>query len=275
MSVTIKVQSDLAPLKRFREIVLTGLNSPSMSGPFGDMRKQWGAFYGGFIRKRFDANSTGGGDGSWPPLALSTVRRRPAAQDPTKAVGNTLAAQARKQAKAGGQSPDAVKAAGKQARAAFKEGLKHEGSTSRAMVSNLRMGGNLITGEGARMSLARDTKRGGILVSAEGRTLSILVNTGVLKNALAFSQGTLGSRGNLFQPITAGIRYGFAQGVPHPGKGKSSPTIAQIAGWHNAGAPPHLPQRLILAPPDANCMNQLNMALARAVQRAMKQAEGG
>lgn len=125
-------------------------------------------------------------------------------------------------------------------------------------------------GKGQTSSLARDTQRGGALVGFSGRTTSILIDRGLLRNALG-----IGYLGNLFETIPGGIVFGFSD-APHPPSGKKSKaaTIGQIAAWHNFGVPPNLPKRAILARPDTQTTRGLQAALTTAIARA-GQAAGG
>lgn len=118
-------------------------------------------------------------------------------------------------------------------------------------------GGGSAGGKGSRTSLARDTSRGGALVGA-GRSVTILANTGMLRNALQ-----LGAAGNFAGNIPAGVEFGF-DGTRHRGSGSGAATIAQIAGWHNSGTA-RMPQRLILAEPDQRTARAMSEDLTRAV----------
>jgi len=62
------VKFDLTALNNLRR------HSRAQSGPFRRMRKQLGAIYLGFTRRRYKTFSKGGGD--WKDLAPSTKRRR-------------------------------------------------------------------------------------------------------------------------------------------------------------------------------------------------------
>lgn len=222
-NTNIRVTFDMGPLDRFTNAVLVGLDAGNGgSGPMRDMKVSWGARYSANMRRRFDAFSQGGGD--WPPLALTTLRRK------------------------------LLKGVKKTKGAARKSSLRSQGE-----------------GRGAVTTLARDTKRGGQFVGFSGRSSSILVDTGVLKGALQ-----IGVTGNLFQLIAGGIDFGFDSSAPHPTKGKGkSATIGQIAAWHNAGAPPRLPQRAILAQPDGQTVKGMQDDLTRAIARIGKGAQQG
>lgn len=117
--------------------------------------------------------------------------------------------------------------------------------------------------------------RGGVAVTtSKGRAqrkrigkmaggVEILKDTGLTFNAL-----TIGAHGNRLEGIANGIRFGFVHaGRPSKRKGKS-PTIAQIAGWHNAGVPSKgLPRRLILATPDQATRAGMTKDAQRAIDR--------
>lgn len=71
MPVGVRITIDTSPLKRFGGAIdLSSGQSPVMSRMFD----QVGAIYSAFVRRRFVANSRGGG--GWAPLAAATVRRR-------------------------------------------------------------------------------------------------------------------------------------------------------------------------------------------------------
>lgn len=125
------------------------------------------------------------------------------------------------------------------------------------------------TGKSDRSTLARDTRRGGAMVGFSGRAAAILVETGVLRNALA-----IGGAGNYVQAIPDGVEFGI-KGGEHPAQGGAAgPSIARLAAMHNAGAPPHLPQRQILAMPDQQTIRGIESDVRRAVGEAFKRAQG-
>jgi hypothetical protein len=66
----VTVQLDLRKLKKFRNELDKGSSSPHILR----VLKQWAARYRGFVQRRFDKFSKGGGN--WPPLAESTKRGR-------------------------------------------------------------------------------------------------------------------------------------------------------------------------------------------------------
>lgn len=126
---------------------------------------------------------------------------------------------------------------------------------------------------GSASSLARDTrsKAGreagplGRLVSAGGRRVAILVDTGLLKNAVA-----IGGAGNKITRTPRGLRYGFAF-TPHvTGKAKGHPTMSKIAAWHHFGLG-HNPKREILVAPDAGTQS----GMVADANRAIRKAQGG
>ena len=62
------VKLDLKGLENFAKAIAT--NSPAIVKTL----KQWGVRYRGFVQRRFNTYSKGGGD--WPPLAPATIKRR-------------------------------------------------------------------------------------------------------------------------------------------------------------------------------------------------------
>jgi len=138
-------------------------------------------------------------------------------------------------------------------------------------------GGGSGGGIGSRSSLGRVTtpaakaKYGplGYLKAAGGRTVSILVDTGILKNAVS-----VGGAGNSVKRLPNGLSYGFNY-TPHMGGGgKSHPTIGQLAAWHQTGAG-NLPVRVVLGPPDAQTVRGITGDLQLAVNKVIAQTGSG
>jgi hypothetical protein len=123
-------------------------------------------------------------------------------------------------------------------------------------------------GLGDRNSLARDTKRGTVVGTT--RAVSILIDTGSLKKA-----ATVGATGNVNEPISKGIKFGFG-GVQHTSKKAKGrvPTFAQIARWHNNGEGNN-PKRLILAAPDADTVTGMQADLKRQTGRLYNRLKKG
>lgn len=115
-------------------------------------------------------------------------------------------------------------------------------------------------GDGARSSLARDTKHGGKIVAGAGRTVTVLNDTGALRRCL-----TIGWTGNVYRVIPGGVEYGIGGGPTHAG-GRA--TMGQIASYHQNGGR-HLPQRIIVAPPDQETIGGMVQDALRAVGRSM------
>ncbi len=77
MAKTVRI--DIGPLRAFAN----ELHDAPRTGPVDTMLKQWGSRYLAFLRRRFTAFSTGGGD--WPDLAPSTKKARRGPQRRKKA----------------------------------------------------------------------------------------------------------------------------------------------------------------------------------------------
>lgn len=95
--------------------------------------------------------------------------------------------------------------------------------------------------------------------------VSILRDTGTLFNALS-----IGAYGNVNKAIPNGVRFGFTD-VIHGTLNVAKPsfaTIAEIAGYHNAGGNRgnNPPQRLILAPPDQTTIRGMGIDMKNAIK---------
>lgn len=227
---TYRVKVNVPGLKSLRRVAET--NFAAGSHPAVDrMCKQWSVRYSSFARRRYDVYSRGGGD--WPPLALSTIlRRRLGAAHFRK--GDTFQSlfHRRKGLKTRGQELRRVK--GQLARE-----LARTGDTVAA---------------GAKLKrLIRLSQRAKYLPSMQG--ISILRDTGITFLALQ-----IGAVGNMDIRIPGGIRFGYAE-APHAG---SKRTIANIAGYHQAGGR-YLPQRKIIVQPDDRTRRGIASDLGRAL----------
>lgn len=260
MSVEIRVQIDLRGTQQFRRLVREGLVGTG-PGPFADMRLKWYARYMAFTARRYRDNGTGGGDGAWPPLALSTIRARMRRHTQQRADVTSVKAQIR--------------------------ALKRAGITGRQL-SALERRKRELEGRGAglnrrneRSSLARDTQnetgRGrGALVGAQqalgisvGVAVTILQDTGTLLRAVQ-----VGAAGNRWDAIPFGVAIGFNP-LPHPprpgAKSKRARTVADIAAYHQHGGK-HLPRRTIFVAPDQRTANGMANDTLVALRRALQQS---
>lgn len=235
--MSIRVRTNTNGMKRARkaaDTLRTGAMSGLGTGPFADMRRQWGKRYEAFVRKRFTANSRGVGDGSWPVLAMSTIRAR-----------------ARK--------PGFIKR---------KKGVKVNGRfVYGSRVGFISLARDTRFQEGPDLGGFLHGRLGGAIVNGKGISVAILKDTGLLFNAL-----TIGQYGNLLEAIPGGVRFGFAN-VGHPNKSGhgGGPTIAQIAKWHDGGVPSrHLPRRRILVQPDPVTRAGMTQDAARALARSFR-----
>lgn len=247
--ITAVVTVDLSRLHAMvggSEFARGGGSVGSSGGVFGAMRLQWAKRYEAFARKRFNANSRGGGDGTWPPLALTTLERRR-------------------------QGPNAARTKGKvvDGKHVFdpRAGYISLGRDTKIGRSRVYRNGELDLNRPEQLVGAIFFKKNG---DAFAVSANILKDTGILFNAL-----TIGQMGNRVQAIPFGVRYGFTE-APHPprkGSKKSKLTIARLASIHHNGNPArHLPRRTILVQPDAQTLRGMANDYARAVVRA---ANGG
>jgi len=102
-----------------------------------------------------------------------------------------------------------------------------------------------------------------------GKKFAILKDTATLLKAL--SQG---NPGNLFKRVKGGIQVGFGGSAKYPkkkGKKGSTAKIADVAVAHNTGGK-NLPQRQILAKPDAKTIAAMKAAAIKYVNRLGKKS---
>jgi hypothetical protein len=92
----------------------------------------------------------------------------------------------------------------------------------------------------------------------------ILRRIGEVKRALRE-----GEPGNQLRMIAKGVRTGYGGNSPHsryPGQKRSSPSIAQIAEWHNTGTA-RMPKRQIIVPPNRPTLQSMIHPLGVAIRR--------
>lgn len=220
----------------------------SVAGPVADMRKQWAKRYEGFVRTRFNANSRGAGDGSWPPLALSTIVARE---------------------RKGGKNLKRIKGKMIDGKAVYDS---RTGTVSLARNTRHNEGPDLGGFRFGRLqgAIVKSTKSGRGFGKLVGIAVAILKDTGLLFNALL-----AGQPGNRINQIPGGIEIGFSN-FPHAtGKGKN-PTIANLASWHHFGVPKnHLPARTILVAPNAETQTGMADDARRCINRIERLWQSG
>lgn len=206
----------------------------SSGGAFGAMRLQWAKRYEAFARKRFNANSRGGGDGTWPALALSTLERR----QQGKNTANTNATVSLTDGKRVFNPRAGYISLGRD--------TKRDGGLAPA-----------IFGKG---------------MDARAVSANILKDTGMLFNALTIGQ--MGNRVEAipmgvrygFSPAPHFPKKGRAFNGA-----KAKMTISRLASIHHFGNPARgLPKRTILVHPDAQTLRGMANDYARAVVRASR-----
>ncbi len=104
---------------------------------------------------------------------------------------------------------------------------------------------------------------------------AILRDTGTLLGAL-----TRGGRGNQFRDTRRGVVVGYggsgsvvrrrSRGKGGGGGATSTTSLADLAGIHNFGRG-HIPQRQIIAEPDAQTLNQITQSITRGLVASLKQ----
>jgi hypothetical protein len=133
-------------------------------------------------------------------------------------------------------------------------------------VAGRRSGTKRTKGNAYRNSLKPQTKSS----SGRNKKVSILRDTGILFAAL--SPVFVGSPGAIQQRIKFGIKVGYGGPQKHIGfNGKQSlATIADIAGFHQEGYPPHLPKREIIVDPPDTLLKQMAADMQNALNKAVQ-----
>jgi len=237
--------------------VIRSLDGGKLSGPeFDTMRTQWTARYAGFVKKRFDANSKGGGD--WPPLALSTVKAR--------------------------RGPDAKRAASRK-RNGIDPGLTVVRDTARGtkrttvarQVAILRDTGVLFRAlqVGSVGNYSGSIPKGVEFGFAGAPHAEIAAAEAGAKARALLSESLRGATGKKYKRLRKQASTARGTAVKQARKARSSApaTIAEIARYHNEGGG-NLPQRLILAKPDAHTAKQMSGDLVNAIRRTAQRARG-
>lgn len=220
--------------------LLAGLQSladgTTTGGPFANMLTQWGSRISAFERRRFDRFSKGGGD--WKPLALSTVRHRAAAGNPSKTNPFALL---------GGKKD------GTGARSSLARDTKRKGRLVSAgrTVSVLRDTGTLMGGlDIGKPGNVYRRVRGGVEFGIEGGPKA--------QKHITVKKVTRTKKGKTKVGKTA------VRGLASSGK----VTIGQVAAFHQFGGK-NLPKRVIVAPPDQATLDALARDAVIAVGRSM------
>ena len=237
VTVTVKTPCTTALINAFRH------GHPAITKMFS----RWLHEYASYIQERFLAASRG--DGTWPPLAASTIyarSRQPMARfrvayghhvdtrgvDPKTGQRLTREKYLRLEASAYARQRGWTKAM--------------YGSTGGYKVR----GGGRTRGPGAGSPVAGN--------------VSILVNTGTLRNAL-----TIGQSGNVTQQQGLTAVYGIGGAANH---NSDNLTIGKLAAYHQHGGtvPGRLPQRTILVMPPAEVMAKLRQHAVTALQEVTR-----
>ena len=220
IEVTIKGPIDHAG--RFRKALQQAFagNAPQ----FDTFSKRVLAMYSGYVQRRFDIFSRGGGD--WKPLAPSTIYRR---------AHRTV-----ERAKAEGE---ANLRRGRDAKGKPYGGAEHDAAMKRARGRAHQFLNRVL---GTPSSATRGIKIGPAKIPVgtnTGGTVSILRDTGTLFNALSINNpaNIQRKRGPVFE-------FGIGGSMAHP-NGKA--TVGRIASYHQNGGtmPNRPPQRKILVVP--------------------------
>lgn len=229
--ITVKIDA----MRRFRDSVTAGLGgggggkgvAPGSASSGGSPFDAWRKA----VEKRYSTFVTARfaqfsrGGGDWPALALSTIAAR---RGPARGRGG----------KGGGS-----------------------GGGSGARIS---MGRETYAGLRRRGVSAYDARRIAGTLRQTGRTVSILVDTGILMRAVGMN-----GAGHRTTRLPNGIQYGFNE-TPHRG----GVTVVQLAAYHHFGRG-HNPRRPILVEPSAAVVAGMKQDLASAVAKAIAQSRAG
>lgn len=203
----------------------------SSGGAFGAMRLQWAKRYEAFARKRYNANSRGGGDGTWPALAFSTLAART-------------------------QGPNTARTRGKRVNGKM---MFDPRAGYVSLARDTKRGGELVPAIVLRES------GDNFSISA-----NILKDSGILFNALTIGQIGNRVEAIPFGVRYGFTQAPHRPRKRKKGK-KAKLTIAKLASIHHNGNPARgLPRRTILVQPDAQTLRGMANDYARAVVRASR-----
>lgn len=195
---------------------------------FDQFSKRVLAMYSGYVMRRFDVYSRGGGD--WKPLAPSTIYRR-----------------AHKTVERAKQEADANLRRGHDSKGKPYGGAEHDAAIKRArgrahQFLNRVLGLPAKQTRGIRIGPSKIPK--GLNT---GGSVSILRDTGTLFNALSIS-----SPANIMRRKGPVFEFGIGGNMTHP---KGNLTLGRLASYHqNGGAIPNRPpqRRILVSPPTSD-----------------------
>jgi len=236
--ISVEIKGPIDHAAKFRVALQQAFsgNTPA----FDAFSKRVLAMYSGYVQRRFDIYSRGGGD--WKPLAPSTIYRRAHA---------TVA-----RAKAEGE---ANLRRGRDAKGKPYGGAEHDAAMKRARGRAHRFLTRVL---GVPSKSARGIRIGPAKIPAglnTAGTVSILRDTGTLFNALSIN-----SPANIQRKRGPVFEFGIGGSMTHP-DGKT--TVGRIASYHQNGGviPNRPPQRQILVSPPSS--DTVLLEWDRAAQR--------
>lgn len=225
---------NLEGFDKLKDRIASGIGSPEIS----TMLKRWRVIYLSFVHLRALAASRG--NGTWAPLAPSTIRRRRRAAPHKR----------KRQGRASRQAARSSKRVGKKALRRVKAS---EVSSTRNRAS--------------QSALALGQATGG---AEQGRSLAILKDKGILLNVLNPTVNMTPGSYTEYNRFSVLVGYGGA--ATHP---SGYATVAGIAEAHQLGNPRrNLPKREIIVQPDLATrtlmQSQAQVALNLLVNRTSK-----
>ena len=237
VTVTVKTPCTTALINAFRH------GHPAITKMFS----RWLHEYASYIQERFLAASRG--DGTWPPLAASTIYARSRQPMARFRVAYGHHVDTRGVDPKTGQRLTREKYLRLEASA-----YARQRSWTKAMYGST--GGYKIRGGGPT--------RGPGAASPVVGNVSILVDTGTLRNSL-----TIGQVGNVNRQHGLTAEYGIGGVAAHP---KGLLTIGKLAAYHQNGGtiPGRPPQREILAMPPAEVMAKLHQHAVTALREVTR-----
>ena len=248
--ITVEIKGPIDHAARFRKALQQAFsgNTPQ----FDVFSKRVLAMYSGYVMRRFDIFSRGGGD--WKPLAPSTIYRR----------AHATVERAKKEA-------DASLRRGHDAKGKPFGGAEHDAAIKRSRARahqflNRVLGLPAQSTRGIRIGPAKIPHG----LNTAG-TVSILRDTGTLFNAL-----TINNPANIQRKRGPVFEFGIGGSMTHP-NGKA--TVGRIASYHqNGGAIPNRPpqRRILVSPPTSDTIwAEWDRAAQRLVSDLWNASRGG
>lgn len=248
-TITVELKGDVEHAARYREALRAafGGNAPE----FERFSRRVLAMYAGYIQRRFDRFSKGGGD--WKPLAPSTIYRR----------SRATVERARKEA-------DSNLKRGTDSRGKPFGKAEHDAMIKRAHARAHKFLSKVL---GVPGWAARGIRIGPAKIPQglnTGGQIAILRDTGMMFRAL-----TINAPGNIMRRRGPVFEFGIGGPTTHPEGGT---TLGRIASYHQNGGtiPNRPPQRKILVTPatDDAVWKEFDAAALALVDELWKRSKG-